>query len=59
MKIKAKEFLIELLKEEKRNEANDFFRIFPTQLMTKYEIFLEKSVNYQIYKQVYSILYSN
>ena len=59
MKIKSKEFIIDLTKESERNRDNKFIRIFPTELMHKYEPFIENSINFQIYRQVNSVLFSN
>lgn len=60
LKIKAKETLVELMKETKRNKKNVFIRIFPTQLLlSKYERYLEASPNHAIYKQLFSFLYNN
>ncbi|TNV86713.1 hypothetical protein FGO68_gene4505 [Halteria grandinella] len=60
LKIKAKETLVDLVKETQRNHKNVFIRIFPTQLLLpKYERYLEASQNSAVYKQLFSFIYNN
>jgi len=57
--MKTKEYLIDMLKEQSRNKNSEFIRIFPSELISKYEPFLEKSSNLPIYKQLNSVLFTN
>ena len=57
--MKTREAIVDLVKETTRNHKNSFIRIFPTRKYQKYEKFLEHSLNWTVYRQLYGFLFAN